>query len=66
MTRVLAPFHRWLKRRGVPARLRVVEGGKAAPVVTLVRAGTFDALDPDPYAQAFGDIASIPFEGKIS
>ena len=62
--RVLAPFHRWFKRRPVPQRLRVIEGGKAAPVLTLVLARSFDELDP--YEQAFGDIASIPFEGKIS
>jgi hypothetical protein len=66
MTRVLAPWLRIFRHRSpVPQRLRVIDGGKAAPVLTLVRARSFDELDPDPYSQAFGDVVSVPFEGKV-
>jgi hypothetical protein len=65
MTRVLAPFHRWFRRR-TPQRLRVIAGGKAAPVLTLVRARSFDELDRCPFEEAFGDVVAVPFEGKVS
>jgi hypothetical protein len=64
MIRILAPFHRWFSRRP-PPRLRVIEGGQGAPVVTLVPARTFDELDPDPFSEAFGDVVAVPFEGRV-
>jgi hypothetical protein len=67
MIRVLSPFHRWFRRRTpVPTKLRVIDGGKAAPVLTLVRARSFDELDRCPFEEAFGDVVAVPFEGKVS
>ncbi len=63
---ILAPWLRSFRPRPVPSKLRVIDGGKAAPVVTLVRARTFDELDRCPFEDPFGDVVSVPAGTKAT